>query len=93
MLGWLSFTGLLAFLFLFLGFKQEDYGISVLSSFYLGFMGVWIIGNGIQEVNNNLTQGFGIMLIGISLYIIIRGGYELIKDLRWKGFRNLGENE
>lgn len=89
----LVFMSAMSFLLLFLGFKQEDYAISVLPSFFLGYVGVWIIGYGIEEIQNNLTQAFGIMLIGVALYIVLRGAYELVKGLRWKGLKGMKEQQ
>jgi hypothetical protein len=66
---------------LYLGLKHEDLSISMLTSFGILFMGIYIFTNGIANLNNAYTNAFSIINIGLGAYILIRGGITFIETM------------
>ncbi len=65
--------GLLAF-----GFWKEDITISILGTFALYFVGLYIMFNGIDIFKNTLTDGFSLITLGIAGYTSFRMAHEYI---------------
>jgi hypothetical protein len=75
------FIMLVLYIILYLGFKREDLPIVMLVSFGIMFLGIYIYTNGIANFNNEYTNAFAIINIGISAYILIRGSITLIEEM------------
>lgn len=82
-------TGLLGFYFLAiilsygvlgLGLWKQDITISVLGSFALFFIGLYIMFFGIDVYKNFLTEGFSIITLGVAFYVSAKITQELIVD-------------
>lgn len=64
-----------------LGFSLKDAPITILGSFGMVFLGLYILFNGIAGIKDMVTTwAVGIILLGVSGYIGIRSSYELITD-------------
>lgn len=59
-----------------LAFWFKEYAISAMGSMLIIAIGIYIIINGVTSIDNFLTRTFGIVLIGVGAYILIRGGIE-----------------
>jgi hypothetical protein len=66
---------------LLIGFIFKEYAIAAIASFLLMILGVYSMVNGLNGTNDWLTQGFSMIMIGVGAYVVIRGGYELYKDM------------
>lgn len=64
-----------------LGFYMEDSPITILGTFGLYFLGLYILFNGIAGVKDSVTTwGTGLIVLGIAFYISTRATYELITN-------------
>ena len=72
---------IIAFGILAFGMFIKEYAIAAIGSFFVMLLGIYIIIYNLNGVNDWLTQGLGIIMIGIGAYVVIRGGYEAYKDL------------
>lgn len=60
--------------------KQDEY-ITILGTFGLFFMGIYILLNGIAGIRDTTTTwATGIIVLGIAMYISGKAGYELVTD-------------
>lgn len=82
-------SGLLGFYFLVIilsygvlgiGLWKQDITLSVLGSFALYFVGLHILFFGIDVFKNSLTQGFGILTLGVAMYVSARAAHEYITE-------------
>lgn len=63
------------------GFLLKDAPITILGTFGLYFVGLYILFNGIAGIKDLITTwAIGIILLGIAMYISIRSAYELIEE-------------
>jgi hypothetical protein len=69
----------LAWLIAIAGFISKDYAITLIGSIFIMVLGVYIVANGITDINNWLTEAIGAIHIGIGGYIFIRGAWEGFK--------------
>lgn len=63
-----------------LGIWKRDITISLLGSFALFFVGIWVMFFGIDVFKNYLTEGFAIITLGIASYSSVRMAYDYIVD-------------
>jgi hypothetical protein len=64
-----------------LGFSMKDAIITILGSFGLYFISLYILFNGIDGMKDPIyTWAIGLILLGLAMYISIRSTYELIVD-------------
>lgn len=75
------FIYFLAWAFILLGFYNKSYPIYSIGAFFLIIVSIDVIINGLTRVPQWVYQSIGIMGILISVYILLRGSYELYKDL------------
>ena len=83
-----GFTGTLGFYFLTLilsggiiifGFWKQDAPITILGSFGLFFLSLYILFNGIEGFKDPVyTWGIGLTILGLAMYISARSSYELV---------------
>lgn len=80
-------SGLLGFYFLaiifsygvlMLGFTKEDITISLLGTFALFLVGLWILFFGLDIHKNFVTDGFAVLTLGVAFYVSSRMAYEYI---------------
>jgi len=65
-----------------LGFSLKNAPITILGSFGLVFVGLYILLYGINGVRDTIyTWGWGIILLGVAGYIAIKSSYEMIEDI------------
>lgn len=63
------------------GFLLKDAPVTILGTFGLYFIGIYILFNGIVGVKDLITTwALGIILLGTAGYISIRSAYELLED-------------
>ena len=63
------------------GISISDAPITILGSFGLYFLGLWILFNGIDNLKDPVyTWAIGIIILGLASYISIKSAYELIID-------------
>lgn len=67
---------------LVIGFYLLSYPLVSISSMGLIVVGVFIGANGMQEINNLLTQGLAIIILSIGLYIFLNAQLEKIQEVR-----------
>lgn len=65
---------------LVVGIWRRDLTISILGTFALYFLGLHILFFGIDVFKNSLTQGFGIVTLGIAMYVSAKAAHEYIVD-------------
>lgn len=85
-----GFAGTLGFYFLILilslgiivlGFYMSDAPITIIGSFGLYFVGLYILFNGIDAIKDAVyTWALGLLILSLAAYISIRSTYELIVD-------------
>lgn len=70
---------ILSFLVIFMGFYMQDAPITLLGSFGLYFLGIYILFNGIVGVKDlTTTWASGIIILGIAMYISVKSAHEII---------------
>lgn len=79
--GFIFLGVILAYLLLVLSFIIEDYTIGMLSSLTIMCIGIYIAIYNMEDINNLLTQAFGLISIGIGAYVFINGSVEKIKEM------------
>jgi len=67
---------MLSLMIVILGFVMRDYWICVLGCFLLSGTGVYIIINGMAGESNLITNSIAYVIIGIAIYIGIKGGID-----------------
>jgi len=85
-----GFTGTLGFFILILalsagviifGFSIKDAPVTILGSFGLTFLGLYILFNGFADIRDPIyTWAIGIIILMVASYIGIKSAYELIAD-------------
>lgn len=60
------------------GLWKQDISITVLGSFALSFVGLWILFFGIDIFKNYLTDGFAVITLAIAAYVSVRSAHEYI---------------
>jgi len=63
-----------------LGLWKRDITITMLGTFALYFVGIWILFFGIDVFKNFLTEGFAILTLAVAFYISARAAHEYIVD-------------
>jgi len=80
-------TGLLGFYFLaiilsygLMGFDiyKQDVTITLLGSFALFFLGLYVMFNGLDSYKNYLIDGFSVITLGVAFYVSARAAHETI---------------
>jgi len=80
-------TGLLGFYFLAIilsygvmgfGINKGDITITMLGTFALFFLGIYIMFNGLDVYKNFLTEGFSIITLGVAFYVSAKAAHEYI---------------
>ena len=80
-LGFYAIIILISMGIIVLGFAMTDAPITILGSFGLYFVSIYILFNGIAGTKDPVTTwGMGIILLGMAMYISTRSAYELIVD-------------
>lgn len=78
-LGFFIMILLLSFGIIIFGFTAEDSIITLLGSFGLYFLGLYILFNGIADIRNlTTTWAIGLITLGLAFYVSGRSAYELI---------------
>jgi len=63
------------------GISLSDAPITILGSFGLYFLGLWILFNGIDNLKDpTYTWAIGLIVLGLAMYISFKSAYELIID-------------
>jgi len=63
------------------GISIADAPITILGSFGLYFLGLWILYNGIDSLKDpTYTWAIGLIVLGLAMYISFKSAYELIAD-------------
>jgi hypothetical protein len=84
-----GFNGLVGFYFLALilsyglvafGIYRGDIIFTMLGSFGLFSMGLFILFNGLDTFKNNLTEAIALVTLGIAMYVSARTGIEMINQ-------------
>ena len=78
LLGYYFLVIILSYGVLGLGIYKSDITISMLGTFALYFVGIWILFNGIDVFKNFLTEGFAILTLGVAFYVSARAAHEYI---------------
>jgi len=72
----LYFVFLLAIILLFVSFYKEDHNLASISGMLMIILGGYIIATGFSTLTNGLSNGIGIVLIGVGFYILLRSNIE-----------------
>ena len=78
LLGFYFIIIILSYGVLVVGIWKRDITISILGTFALYFLGLHILFFGIDIFKNSLTQGFGIVTLGIAMYVSAKAAHEYI---------------
>lgn len=68
----------IVYIILIVGFWTEDITITMLGTFGLFFLGLYVLLYGINIQKNFLTEGFAFINLGLAMYISVRAGLEYI---------------
>ena len=71
----------LAYAITFFGLWFKDFSITFLGCIFMFGTSVYIWPNGIDTMNNFLTQMFAAVTGGVAAYVGLRSSYELYKDM------------
>lgn len=75
---------IILYIILFMAFKNYDKNMAMISSFGILALGIYTFINGIANLNNQYTNAFSIINIGLGAYVLIRSAIELIQE-EWDG--------
>jgi hypothetical protein len=79
LLGYFFLIIILSYGIMVFGIWKEDITISVLGTFALYFLGLWMLFNGIDIFKNFLTDSFAWVTLGVAFYVSARMAHELIE--------------
>lgn len=68
----------LGFGLIVLGTVKEDYTITTLGAFALVYVGLYILFYGIADVKNTMSNAFGIIILAIAGYIMVKLGIDFM---------------
>lgn len=74
----LYFVFALAIILLGISFYKNDHNLATISGMVLVILGGYIIAYGFSSLNNTLSSGLGIILIGVGIYILLRSNIDYI---------------
>jgi uncharacterized membrane protein len=63
-----------------LGFAIKEYAFVAVSSMLMVLIGGFIAINGLQGINNHITQAVALILLAIGLYIFIKGSLDKLYE-------------
>ena len=63
-----------------IGFYHKDFPISALGSMFIIMLGIYIAQYGLADSSDWLTQSLAAIIIGLGMYILGRGSFELLKE-------------
>ena len=70
----------LSYLLLVIGFWIKSYPLTVISAMAVMVVGVYIVINGIEQIDNILTYGLAVVNIGVGAYVFISGSLEQLEQ-------------
>ena len=62
------------------GFAINDGWVTILGSFGLYFISLYILFNGFVGVRDATTQGIGLVVLGVAMYVSIKAIYDMLTD-------------
>ena len=65
---------------LVLGYYVKEYAFGAIAAMGLMVMGIYIAINGLESLDNIVTQALALIFIATGAYVFIRGGLEKLKD-------------
>lgn len=71
---------LVLFGLLCLGYYVKEYAFGAIAAMGLMVMGIYIAINGLESLDNIVTQALALIFIATGAYVFIRGGLEKLKD-------------
>ena len=74
----LYFVFILAVMLLIISFIKNDHNLASVSGMILIILGGYIIASGFGSFTNSLSNGLGISLIGIGIYILLRSNIDFL---------------
>ena len=74
----LYFVFILAIILLLISFYKNDHNLASISGMVLIILGGYIIAYGFSTLTNMLSNGLGIVLIGIGIYILLRSNIDYL---------------
>lgn len=75
------FIVLISWVLLIIGININDYPMVAFSGILMLVIGVFIMINGLDVFNNTLTIAFAAVNIGMGGYVMMRGAYEIYKEI------------
>ncbi|KKL08291.1 hypothetical protein LCGC14_2577340 [marine sediment metagenome] len=75
----------LAFFFLVLSFAMKNYPLVMISAMSLMILGVSILSDNIEDINNLLTLTLGVVCVCIGAYVFINGSLEKLQEYDYGG--------
>ena len=81
MIEFIFFVFVVIFSLLILGFFLKEYVLVSVSSMGIIIFGIFIAINGLLGLNNFLSDGLALILIGVGAYIFIRSGIEKLQEV------------
>ncbi len=78
---------LLAFFFLILSFAMKNYPMIMISAMGLIVIGVSILSDDIEGINNILTLALGTICVSVGAYIFINGSLEKLQEYNYGGIK------
>lgn len=79
MIPFIFFISIIVLVLLIGSFILKNYTLGMISTMALVVVGVDILSNGMQGINNILTLGIGIIFTSIGLYIFLNGSLQQIE--------------
>jgi hypothetical protein len=79
LLGFYFLVIILSYGVLVLGIAKRDIPITLLATFALFFLGLYVLFYGLDIFKNQLTNAFAIITLGVASYVSVRMAYETIE--------------
>lgn len=73
------FMLIVAFIIMLIGIGIDNLPIGVIGALALMVLGVEILSNGMQNINNILTLGIGMIAVGMGAWVSIGGSIDYIE--------------
>jgi hypothetical protein len=65
--------------FILIGLWREDYAITTLGTFAMGFVGLHLLYYGLDSMKNDMTNALAIVFLSVTAYIAIKMGLDFLR--------------
>jgi hypothetical protein len=87
MIAFIFFIIVVTLMLLILAFTFELYPLGMISSMAMIIIGVYVLSNGVENIDNILTLALGIVCVCVGSYILINGSLEQLQEINTEGIK------